>query len=166
MACTVNKKAFCLGICQNWVNCDGATEVSVYVPHRTTYGQNNSWVVHEIPAEWLPVRCETKRPAGAIGRDCRACARNVCQEPSEVNISSTCKVGQKLGVSLPLLTCSPSTWPSRLLYRRGRKSRRDLWITLYFSEDIICKSLYNIPLFVLHKCQRSSDCYLWKFVEP
>ena len=24
-------------------------------------------MVHEIPAEWLPVRCETKRPAGAIG---------------------------------------------------------------------------------------------------
>ena len=42
-----------------------------------------------------------------------------------------CKVGQKLGVSLPLLTCSPSAWPFRLLYRRGRKSRRDLWITLY-----------------------------------
>jgi len=33
------------------------------------------------------VRCETNRPAGAIGRDCRACARNVCQEPSEVNTS-------------------------------------------------------------------------------
>jgi hypothetical protein len=48
-----------------------------------------------------------------------------------VHISSTCKVGQKLVVSLPLLTWSPSTWPSRLLYRRGRKSRRDLWITLY-----------------------------------
>ena len=48
-----------------------------------------------------------------------------------VDISSTCKVGLKLGVSLPLLTCSPSAWPSRLLYRRGRKSRRDLWITLY-----------------------------------
>jgi hypothetical protein len=31
------------------------------------------------------------------------------------------------------LTCSPSAWPSRLLYRRGRNSRRDLWITLYFS---------------------------------
>ena len=59
-------------------------EVSDHVPHRTTYGQNNSWVVHEIPAEWLPVRWETKRPAGAIGRDCRASARNVCQEPSEV----------------------------------------------------------------------------------
>jgi hypothetical protein len=35
-------------------------------------------------------------------------------------------------VSLPLLTCSTSAWPSRLLYRRGRNSRRDLWITLYF----------------------------------
>jgi len=34
-------------------------------------------------------------------------------------------------LSLPLLTCSPSAWPSRLLYRRGRKTRRVLWITLY-----------------------------------
>ena len=48
-----------------------------------------------------------------------------------VDISSTCKVGEKLGVSLPLLTCSASAWPSRLLYHRGRKYRRDLWITLY-----------------------------------
>ena len=50
---------------------------------------------------------------------------------SKVDISNTCKVGQKIGVSLPLLTCSPSAWPSWLLYRRGRKTRRDLWITLY-----------------------------------
>jgi len=28
---------------------------------------------------------------------------------TRVDISSTCKVGQKIGVSLPLLTCSPST---------------------------------------------------------
>jgi len=48
-----------------------------------------------------------------------------------VYISSTCKVEQKIGVSLPLLTWSPSAWPSRLLYRRDRKSRRDLWITMY-----------------------------------
>ena len=47
------------------------------------------------------------------------------------DISSTCKVGQKLGVYLPLLTCSPSAWTSRLLYRRGRKSWRDLWITRF-----------------------------------
>jgi hypothetical protein len=46
-----------------WVNCDSTTEVSDHVPHRTTYGQTSSWVVHEIPAEWLPVRCETNRPA-------------------------------------------------------------------------------------------------------
>jgi hypothetical protein len=49
-----------------------------------------------------------------------------------VQISRTCKIGQKLGVSLPLLTCSLSAWPSRLLYRMGRKSRRDLWVTLYY----------------------------------
>ena len=53
-----------------------------------------------------------------------------------VDISSTCKVGQKLGVSLPMLTCSPAAWPSRLLCRRGRKSRRDLWITLYCLEEM------------------------------
>ena len=48
-----------------------------------------------------------------------------------VDISSTCKIGQKLWLSLPLLTCSPSAWVSWLLYHRGRKLRRDLWITLY-----------------------------------
>ena len=42
-------------------------------------------MVHEIPAEWLPVRCETNRPAGDIGQDCRMCGRIFCQEPSEVN---------------------------------------------------------------------------------
>ena len=55
-----------------------------------------------------------------------------------VDTSSTCKVGQKLGVSLPLLTCSPSAWPSRLLYRRGRKSRKDLWITLHMPYQLPC----------------------------
>jgi hypothetical protein len=50
-----------------------------------------------------------------------------------VDVWSTCKVGEKLGVSLPLFTCSPSAWPCRLLYRRGRKSRRALWIILYYA---------------------------------
>jgi hypothetical protein len=49
-----------------------------------------------------------------------------------MDISSTCKVGQKLGVSLPVLTCPPSAWPSWLPYRTGRKSWMDLWITLYY----------------------------------
>ena len=56
---------------------------------------------------------------------------------SRVDISSTCKVGEKYGVSLPLLTCSPSAWPCRLLYRSGRKSRKDLWITLYYVAQIM-----------------------------
>jgi len=43
-----------------------------------------------------------------------------------VDISSTCNLLYKIGVYLPLLTFSPSVWPSRLLYRRVRKSRRDL----------------------------------------
>jgi hypothetical protein len=55
-------------------------------------------------------------------------------------ISSTCKVGQTLAVSLPLLTCSPSEWPSRLLYRRGWTSRRDLWITTYIFYHILLVS--------------------------
>jgi hypothetical protein len=49
-----------------------------------------------------------------------------------VDISGICKVGQKLGMSLPLLTCSPLAWPSRLLYRRGLKSWKVLWITMYY----------------------------------
>jgi hypothetical protein len=66
---------------------------------------------------------------------CNVCGRNLitgltAAASPRVDISSSCKVGQKLGLSFPLLTCSPSAWPSRLLYRRGRKSRRDLRITL------------------------------------
>jgi hypothetical protein len=45
----------------------------------------------------------------------------------KVDMSSTCNPWQK---PLPLLTCSPSTWPSQLLYRRSWKSQRDLLITL------------------------------------
>ena len=43
---------------------------------------------------------------------CNLCGRNLITgltsaTSPRVDISSTCKVGQKLGVSLPLLTCSP-----------------------------------------------------------
>ena len=54
-------------------------------------------------------------------RNFRTRLRNNQDRHRRVDISSTCKVGQKLEVSLPLLTCSPSAWPSRLLYRRGRR---------------------------------------------
>jgi hypothetical protein len=75
------------------------------------------------------------------GTRCNACRRNLIGKgltsaaSPRVHISSTCKLGQKLGVSLPLLTCSPSAWPSWLLYRKSWKSRRDLWITLYCVPD-------------------------------
>ena len=82
-------------------------------------------------------------PQGRSGRaenlaphTCNVCGRNLITRLTSsasprVDISSTWKVGQKRRVSLPLLRCSPSAWPSRLLYGGGRKSRRDLWITLY-----------------------------------
>jgi hypothetical protein len=48
-----------------------------------------------------------------MARCCNVCGRNLItgltssSSPS-MYISSTCKVGQKLGVPLPLLACSPS----------------------------------------------------------
>ena len=69
---------------------------------------------------------------------CNVCGRNLITgltsaASPRVDIPSTCKVGQKLGVSLPLMTFSPSALPSRLLYRRSRKFQRDLWSALYFT---------------------------------
>ena len=74
---------------------------------------------------------------------CNVCGRNLITgltsaASPKADMSSTCKSGQKLGVSLPLLICSTSVWPSRLLYRRGRKSRKELWISLY-----VCVCVYT-----------------------
>jgi hypothetical protein len=49
----------------------------------------------------------------STARFCNVCGRNlitglISAASQSVDISSTFKVGQKLGVSLPLLTCSPS----------------------------------------------------------
>jgi hypothetical protein len=80
-----------------------------------------------------------------------------------VDISSTCKIGQKLGVSLHLLTWSPSAWPSRLLHHRGRKSRRDLWITMYKKLFIVASCWTNFWMallqFVLFKLKLTVACY-------
>ena len=77
---------------------------------------------------------------------CNVCGRNLITgltsaATPRVDISSTCKVGLKFGVSLPLSTCYSSMWPSWLLYRRDRKSRRDLWITLYIYDFLKRKSV-------------------------
>ena len=75
-------------------------------------------------------------PSLSYTHTCNVCGRNLLTgltsaASPRMDISSTCNVGQRLGVPLPLLTCSPSAWTSRLLYRRGRKYRKDLRITLY-----------------------------------
>jgi hypothetical protein len=70
----------------------------------------------------------------AIHKSLRNIRTRLCNNQdrhSGKELLSTCKVGQKLGVSLPLLTCSRSAWPSLLLYLRGWKSWRDLRITLH-----------------------------------
>jgi hypothetical protein len=105
--------------------------------------RRNIW--HSIAATASTILCRScGKSCGIGGTYTRApyttwftvCDRNLitrltsAASPS-LAISNTCTVGQKIGVSLPLLTCSPSAWPSRLLYRRGRKSRRDLRIALY-----------------------------------
>jgi hypothetical protein len=89
---------------------------------------------------------------------------------TEVDISSTCKVGQNVGVSLPLLTCSPSAWPSRLLYRRGRKSRRYLWITLYNKYSVTACVAVNWSPFLgcsfykKSKIKRMHSCYQTAYI--
>jgi hypothetical protein len=90
-------------------------------------------------------------------RNLRTRLRNNQDRHSRKEHINTCKVGQKLGVSVPLLTCFPSAWPSRLVYRRGRKSRRDLWISRYIYRlyIYICNKLY--VLYVLVDCQLTED---------
>jgi hypothetical protein len=51
----------------------------------------------------------------STARRCNVCGRNfitglTSAVSPRVDISRTCKVGQKLGVTLPLLTCSLSAW--------------------------------------------------------
>jgi hypothetical protein len=67
---------------------------------------------------------------------CSVCGRNwitglTSAASTEVDIWSTCKVGHTFGELLYLLICSFLRCLSWLLYCRVRKSRRDLWITLY-----------------------------------
>ena len=91
---------------------------------------------------------------------CNVCGRNLITGLTSVvsprmDISSTCKVEQKLGVTLPLLTCSPSAWPSRLLYCRGWKSQRDLWITLYNQYYVcVCVCVY---IYIVKLCYNATE---------
>jgi hypothetical protein len=87
---------------------------------------NSSRVAACVP--WNKQACRGRRPRLlSVSKKCLSSARYV----TKCGLSNTYKVGQNFGVFLPLLTCSPSVWPSRLLYRRGQKSWKDLWNTLY-----------------------------------
>jgi len=143
MACTVNKKVFC-------VLEFGKTESILTVQRRFRIMYPTEPPTDKTIREWYMkfqqsgCLCAAKGrgrpgPSAETVEHVRETFVRSPQKSTRVHISSTCKVGQKLGVSLPMLTCSPSAWPSRLLYRRGRKSRRDLWITLYSVE---CKKVH------------------------
>ena len=88
MAWTGSKKAFC-------VFEFAKTESIVTVQQRLETMYHTETSTDKIIREWYMkfqqsgCMCAAKQdgPAGAIGRDCRPCARNVCQEPSEVNTS-------------------------------------------------------------------------------
>ena len=67
---------------------------------------------------------------------CNVCGRNLITgltstASPKVEISSTCKVGKKLGVSLPLLTCTLRRDHPGYCTAEVGISRRDLWIILY-----------------------------------
>jgi hypothetical protein len=66
--------------------------------------------------KFLPHSCDKgswRQSLLSTARCCNVCGRNLITLLTSaalprVDISSTCKVGQKIGVSLPLFTCSPS----------------------------------------------------------
>jgi hypothetical protein len=94
-------------------------------------------------------------------RNFRTRLHNIQDRHSRKQHINTCKVGQNLGVSLPLLTCSTSAWSSRLLYRRGRKSRRDLRSTLYFCCFLYCNHQVHRDVLITLYIQAQNCLELW-----
>ena len=96
---------------------------------------------------WWRGRCQSCNPVPATSVATRVAGTGLTSAASpRVHISSTCKVGQKLGEILYLSICSFLPCLSWLLRSRVRKSRRDLWITLYIYK---CKLLHNFTRLIL-----------------
>jgi len=118
------------------------------ITHKHTYSRYVCSYIQKAGPYWIPLY----RVINKSLRNFRTRLNNNQDRHSRVDISSTCKVGQKLGVSLPLLTCSPSAWPSRLLYPQRSE---------------IPEGLMNYPVFVLFQEAKNSSflklCYvlLW-----
>ena len=112
--------------------CATVTSVSTLQPVIITKSTTNKYrVIHKSLREFRTLRYSSRDIIKFLPHTLHVCGRNLITgltsaASPRVDISSTCKVGKQLGVSLPLLTCSPSALPSRLLHRRRRKFRRDL----------------------------------------
>jgi len=137
MAFIVNKKAFC-------VLEFAKTESIVTVQWRFRIMYHTEPPTDKTIREWYMkfqqsgCLCTAKRtghpgPSAETVERVRETFVRSPQKSPRVHISSTCKVGQKLGVYLSLLIRSFLLCLSWLLRSRVRKSRRDLWITLYLS---------------------------------
>ena len=157
MAFIVNKKAFC-------VLEFAKTESIVTVQQRFRIIYHTEPPTDKTILEWYMkfqqsgCLCAAKQ-TGCLGPSAETveCVREMFvrspQNSPRVHISSTCKVGQKLGVTLSLLICSFLPCLSWLLRSRVRKSRRDLWITLYVYIYIIWLKnflVYQVHLWVLN----------------
>jgi hypothetical protein len=88
------------------------------------------------------------------------CPRHVSSGLPHPPSGETCKYAtapsthkKKLEEILYLFICSPSARPSRLLYRRGGKSRRDLWITMYINNHSIL--FYVLNFYMAYICRHS-----------
>ena len=128
MACTANKKAFC-------VLEFAKTESIVTVQRRFQTMYRTEPPTDKTIREWYMkfqqsgCLCAAKRRGrpGPSAETVELVRQTFVRSPQK----STNRASRELQMK-----CTPSAWPSRLLYRRGRKSRRDLWITLYTSGTI------------------------------
>jgi hypothetical protein len=152
MAWTGNKKAFCV---LEFTKTESIVTVQWWF--RTTYHTEpptnktiREWYMKFQYSDYLGAAKRTGQPRPACSlhhhnwlsfgkfqdtkRFLVPCPRHVSSwlPPSgETCKYTTASTTQQIWEILYLLICSPSTRPSRLQYRRGRKTRRDLWITLH-----------------------------------
>jgi len=154
MAFVVNKKAFC-------VLEFAKTESIVTVQRRFRIMYHTEPPTDKTIREWYLKFQQSGSLCAAKGTGRPDPSAETVERVRETFVRSlprhqgcTCRVGQKLGVSLSMLICSFLLWLYWLLRSRVRKSRRDLWITLY------CNYLLtrNVLLSVIGYC---CQCESW-----
>jgi len=154
MAFTVNKKAFC-------VLEFAKSESIVTVQRRFRIMYHTEPLTDKTIREWYMkfqqsgCLCAAKRSGrpGPSAETVDLITGLTSSAPPRLHISSSCKVGQKLGEILYPLICFFLPCLSCLLRSQFSKSRRDLWITLYFSFRFYhqnltdtCPPLPNVPI--------------------